>query len=291
MISFIPVLILTTLLSSMVGFVVLKNYLKRSADIAEMTGVITGTLISYMNGEFENSDKNYYVKLNAALYEMVRDSRDRQDSYRIEEVFFIDKSGKLLAHSDISRIAKNSGADYNTEKYLTAAYRPISNPHSVRIDSILSYDGSYPRKIYDLLKEKFPDLLAERYHIGVAVYPVDTDISRGSVHVMIQNTTFKDTFNRFKFYTKRALIAVPVFSAACSFLVFIFVLLFGGTSSGRPLHSVNAKVADASDVSERLEIYDVMNEDEDSSDFSGNGESIIPDAIPLYDSDKGKRHA
>ncbi len=155
----------------------------------------TGEVLSKIAGE---DYPESYVLLSESMRELVTDSERSGDSLQIEEAFLIDISGKITAHNDVSYVAESSEKGYRTTpEYISGRNRGQRDAVSIRILREISPPGDIKdMPAYYFIQKTEPELLAEAYHVSVAVFPVDGISPTGILHLHFRNRFIETFFQR-----------------------------------------------------------------------------------------------
>ncbi len=150
-------------------------------ELAHSRGREVGLALATMAGEVAK-DKGY-VSLTSTFQEVVRQSRSQNQDFQIDEIFVVDADGKLRAHNDVVKLAKDS----QTKEYEKAEYKQVLS--TSRRDPVIErnlpvpVDPARPYDVY--LAKVFPNFANERLHLGVAVFAVDADFATAGVHLYV----------------------------------------------------------------------------------------------------------
>ncbi len=221
------------------------------------------------------------ANLSSVMKRMVDRSLHSNDRLTLQELYFLGSDGKILAHNDISKVARDSGVKYEGEIYNEA--RKLGSRDPVLYSSL--EETARPSDpldgwIYSFLAYTHKDLVSSRYMVAVAVYPADAFISRGTLHLVFKNNYSTVLPVRYRQQLKRVFLASVGAVSMMSF--FTMVLLF--FALGRPrTHRAGPGVSPTSSASNQeflpLEI-EFPEEDELHSplpdgvlSFSGKNES------------------
>jgi len=205
----------TAVLSGVSLFYAGKILVEESNRYVKSRGTELGTGLASLASPEWTGDR--LVDLAYSMNEVVRDSRQRNDPVFIKEIFLLDRDGNVLAHNDVSRIAKESEIKYTGEDYDRVLTRPREEP--TRLDVAWNYpepENQFLRKIVEQFRKHVKEVPAHTYHLAVAVFPVDADIAKGSIHIYFENRGF--------------LASLAVLPAMGKTLLFISLgFVFGGT--------------------------------------------------------------
>lgn len=168
-------------------------YINDIAGIARgQSGELLQIVVSQSEGEL-TSDRLVLLSSTMASLEE-RTMRQTQGIAAVREIALIDTKGRVLAHNDVTKIAKNSVSRFTEEKYLKIAQR--TRRDSIAILPVEAYNPQLPanpvaRKIGEALlpgmKSAFPELFVSAYEATAAVYPIDGEIPSGGVVMVVEN--------------------------------------------------------------------------------------------------------
>lgn len=231
----------------------------------------------------ESSDPDTVVALCQTMNAMVTGSRNRSPGLSVEEAFFIDREGTVIAHNDIAKVASQASVNYDEKKYTDAANRWMKNPVVVEpIGSVQSINDEYLDQLIPVIQQYMPGLLVNRYHASFAVYPPDEDFPSGSVHLMLYNRSLETSLASFLY----SLVSVIGISLLAHFLLWLGFTIFGAvwifrkrsdpgtaiTVAQRPLRDIPVRPGPA-----KVE----KAPDPVAIESKQNSEVVILDAIPL----------
>lgn len=157
------------------------NAFRQVHDLAHSRGREVGLALANMAGEVAK-DKGY-VSLTSTFQEVVRQSRSQNQDFQIDEIMIVDADGKLRAHNDVVKLAKDSQTkEYEKKEYkeiLSAARRDPVTEDSLPVPE----DPARPYDKY--LAKIFPGIANERLHLAVAIFAVDADFATAGVHLFV----------------------------------------------------------------------------------------------------------
>ncbi|MBW7858757.1 MAG: hypothetical protein H3C43_10815, partial [Leptonema sp. (in: Bacteria)] len=120
-----------------------------------------------------SAESLYYdnlIALSSTLATVVNQSSERNDPFKIQEIFVVDKTGNLIAHSDIAKMAAESFTKYDSSQYHFGEVRFKSDPISIEVTERVKPEyGSLVKNlklepVFDyLLNKMLPNLAASRY--------------------------------------------------------------------------------------------------------------------------------
>ncbi|MCE9597850.1 MAG: hypothetical protein K8S54_07770 [Spirochaetia bacterium] len=103
----------------------------------------------------------------------------------IRDLALIDPKGKVLAHNDVTQIAKDTASAYTTKEVLGLFNRLRRDSVDVRITALYTPEFSKDpltqaivTKFMPQFRAAYPELLAGQYTITTAVYPIDGEVPK-----------------------------------------------------------------------------------------------------------------
>ena len=136
------------------------------------------------------------VGLCETMKQLVQDSQASARGFIVEEAFLIDLEGRVLAHNDVARVAKDSGITYSDEKYQDVLMNARRYPLDLEVIGRTDYRPDAPLvALLPFLEKYLPDLRANRFHVAYAVYLPDADVPSGSLHVYLKNEGINNILN------------------------------------------------------------------------------------------------
>ncbi|MCB1169857.1 MAG: hypothetical protein KDK25_05955 [Leptospiraceae bacterium] len=136
----------------------------------------------------EATSSEALVALCETMKQLVQDSQASARGFIVEEAFLIDLEGRVLAHNDVARVAKDSGITYSEEKYQEVLMNARRYPMDLEVIGRTDYRPDAPLvALLPFLEKYLPDLRANRFHVAYAVYLPDADVPSGSLHVFLRN--------------------------------------------------------------------------------------------------------
>tara|TARA_B100001939_G_scaffold337275_1_gene341387 strand:+ start:16038 stop:17213 length:1176 start_codon:yes stop_codon:yes gene_type:complete len=190
------------------------------------------------------------VGLCETMKQLVQDSQEAARAFVVEETFFIDLEGRVLAHNDIARVAKDSGITYTEEKYKEVLLNARRYPLDLEVIGRTTYRPDAPLAwMIPMLEKYIPDLRANRFHVAYAVYLPDADVPSGSLHVYLRNDGIDKILNLYWQNVLRTITYSLIAYGALTFILSILLALtiFGGKKARK---SAPAAAASASGFSE-----------------------------------------
>ncbi|MCB1173756.1 MAG: hypothetical protein KDK39_09335 [Leptospiraceae bacterium] len=232
------------------GFGILGGYLVYTAGSQGLaaiegstrnTGLELGSALARMAGERLSKDQS--VELSATMAQSVQRSRQKsalnQGSVVVQEIFLLDPAGRVLAHSDVARMAKNAQTDYNTPEYksvLRLNDRHPSIPYetktleSVAIAPAGLYDSvrSVSPEAYHFLETNFPEKVVTRYRLSIAVMKVDEEYASAGLHLIVKSESVNQYITGLRQLGQNGLIiALASIFLVIGSLLLVLLLVFG----------------------------------------------------------------
>ncbi len=171
------------------------------------------------------------VALCETMKELVQDSQEAARAFVVEETFLIDLEGRVLAHNDIARVAKDSGITYSEEKYKEVLLNARQYPMDLEVTGRTNYRPDAPLAwLIPMLEKYIPDLRANKFHVAYAVYLPDADVPSGSLHVYLRNDGIDNILNLYWQNVLRTITYSLIAYGALTFILSILLALtiFGG---------------------------------------------------------------
>ncbi|GEM_PF-1639385 len=163
---------------------------------------------------------------------LVQDSQESARGFVVEETFLIDLEGRVMAHNDVAKVAKDSGITYTEEKYKDVLLNARRYPLDLQVTGRTSYRPDAPlASMIPLLEKYIPDLRANRFHVAYAVYLPDADVPSGSLHVHLRNDGIDNILNLYWQNVLRTITYSVIAYSALSLILSILLALtiFGGS--------------------------------------------------------------
>jgi len=244
-------------------------------ELRERSYLIAGAL-GKVTSEFERKGKEMNVVLSSVMYDAVRESKERSDEFTLDEIFYLDRNRKLIAHNDVSKIAKGSKNDFAADEYLRPYDRTPVQPIGMTNVESLPDDPSIPGAVYRRLKQRYPKLFVIRTHVSVSVFPVDSDVVIGAVHLFFHHTRTESYFQALK---KKVLLSVLGALSGAAVVSFVLVFLLFLERTGGSAHEVVEEVK----IPPGIQIYEPGFDEETAGVHAKEAEvqTEILDAIPL----------
>ena len=167
---------------------------------SENASIGLASTLAHMAGE--RISESQAVALSATMAETVEQTQNRFDkklsNYKIDEIFLIDKSGRPLAHSNIAKLAADSKVSYKTEEFLEILDKEKRYPNVPYKFYTKEEVKTFPTELYEAvdslspefgayLRRHYPQRVLRRYHLAMAVYPVDQITAIGAVHLFVES--------------------------------------------------------------------------------------------------------
>lgn len=164
----------------------------RAIEITNALDAMSGESIYYDN----------MISLSSVMTKIMENNNQRNDPYKIKEIFLLDQRNNLLAHNDITKLAKDFQPKYDPTKYKLGTILFSGSPIGLEIigktkiqfPEVITKLNSFTKPFFDIEKqithwiEKYiPDLLANEFHLYSSVYPPDELLPKGSLHLLIEN--------------------------------------------------------------------------------------------------------
>lgn len=269
-----------------------KSAENRSKEMAITLNTISGESLYYDN----------LIALSSTLATVVKQGIERNDPFKIQEIYVVDKSGALIAHSDISKMASESATKYDSQ---IGNLRFKSDPVIVEVTERVKPDyGSLINtlgltKVFDyLLNQILPNLTASRYHVTGTIYQPDDDNSSGSIHLLVQNQNAATILNQYISMVLKVL-AVAVIGSIALWIVFTIIMavfIFSPdhspssgvsaypnfelteTDSETIIKTPNPNMVDLNEYRDRKK---VVNQNQNLAESDNSKQSQIYDAIPV----------
>jgi uncharacterized membrane protein len=228
--STIIALLLITALALPVWYVYRQGnrFVQESEQSVRNRALEMGITLNTLSGESLYYDN--LIALSHTMHMIVRQSQTRQDPFEIREIFLVDNQGKLIAHSDISRMAADSRSSFDKNKFPYGQIRFKGDPLSlevtqrVRPDSGPLIAGIGAASLFErLLTYLLPDLTASDYHLSGSVYMPDEALPSGTLHIVIHNRNAASVLAQYSSTVLQAS-AVAVLGAFALWIIFTVVL-------------------------------------------------------------------
>lgn len=164
----------------------------RAIEITYALDAMSGESIYYDN----------IISLSSVMTKIMENNNQRNDPYKIKEIFLLDEKNNLLAHNDITKVAKDFQPKYDPTKYKLGVILFSGSPVGLQVigktkiqfPEVVTKFNAFTKPFFDIEKqisewiEKYiPDLLANEFHLYSSVYPPDELLPKGSLHLLIEN--------------------------------------------------------------------------------------------------------
>ncbi|MBL8021866.1 MAG: hypothetical protein JNM27_19485 [Leptospirales bacterium] len=135
------------------------------------------------------------VNMSQAMSDLVqRSNTSYTDIMVIKDLALIDPKGKVLAHFDVTQIAKDTTSAYKTKEVLGLFNRLRRNSVDTEISGLytpeLSKDPvtqALVARYMPTIRARYPDLLAGQYTVTSSVYPVDGEVPKAGFVLTIEH--------------------------------------------------------------------------------------------------------
>lgn len=271
-----------------------KSAENRSKEMAITLNTLSGESLYYDN----------LIALSSTLATVVKQGIERNDPFKIQEIYVVDKSGNLIAHSDIAKMASESATKYDSQ---IGKLRFKSDPVSVEVTERVKPDyGNLIKNlgltsVFDyLLNQILPNLTASRYHVTGTIYQPDDDNSSGSIHLLVANQNAATILNQYIAMVLKVL-AVAVIGSIALWIVFTIIMavfIFSpdhSPSYGMPVSAYpNLELTETDsetiiktgnpnmvDLNEYRDRKKVVNQNQNLAESDNSKQSQIYDAIPV----------
>ncbi|MCB1159485.1 MAG: hypothetical protein KDK45_18425 [Leptospiraceae bacterium] len=170
-----------------------------------------------------------YSEMNDYFYRLVKLSEKDLDKFTIQEIFLISRDGKLLAHSDPSRVKEDiskrePSSQYQKPFFLRAhRMRKGQTPVPQNFGDQYKGDGSYFSKTSIRL---FPDIKNQTVIVSAPVYSQIHLETQGSVHMIYNRGNFLFFLERQKDIYIWMLINYLVIGFIAGILLWVFFAVF-----------------------------------------------------------------
>lgn len=206
-----------------------KNFIEEIQSQTKNRAFEIATALDTMSGESIYYDN--FISLSNVLAKIVEFKNQKDDPYKILEIFLLDNQNRLLAHSNIFKVAKDHQDQYDAKKYKLGrilfannnidieiiGYSEVELPKEIaKIDSFIPF-LPMENLIKTIIKKSIPDLLANEFHVFSSVYPPDETLPKGSLHMMIKNYGIQPLIS----YWIKQMFYVFVFSLITFFILLI----------------------------------------------------------------------
>lgn len=302
MITFFVMLAVTAGISGFVGYRLVHDRLVYNDAIARMMGQVLASVVSNLRSEMTEGIKRnqkqeeFNIKWSQVFNGMVKDSKNRKDIYRIDEIFLLNRKGEMLAHSDVTKLSKFHADNTDRKDMVRVGSRSPDSPVKIEVQSIFSGEHFFHPDFYEFVKIYFPDLIAETYLVSYAVFPVDSKIANATLHILLKNTSFLDHYSQIEKIAIRTAAAAFAFSVFISLFVMLIVMITAGRKASGQKSEFKKQLQGRiqPEIPAGMEIFESESHAKSGvagaqmQDTSRRG-SVILDAIPLDDIKKGTK--
>lgn len=194
----------------------------RGENVALSLGEIAG----------ENPGAKRRVTLSETMRQIVENSYRHEDPFPVEEIFLINRRGRLIAHNDVPTLARGSGVSYESKEYLSI----LESFRGNAVEFTIVEQGERPSGflkglLFDYFHSVNEGLTAGRYHVAAAVFPPDVDRATSAIHMMIRNNYTFPLFDRIIRSLGAMLLTGMVLSViAAGLAALVLMMLFGEES-------------------------------------------------------------
>lgn len=206
-----------------------KNFIEEIQFHTKSRAIEIATALDTMSGESLYYDN--LISLSNVLAKIIEVKNQKEDPYKILEIFLLDNNHQLLAHNNIFKVAKDhqNKNDPKTQKLGRVLFAnnnidiEITGYSDVKLpEEVLKLDSFIPfldleEIVKNKIKKNIPELLANEFHVYSSVYPPDEILPRASLHIMIKNFGIEPLIS----YWIKQMFYVIIFS------FIIFLILFG----------------------------------------------------------------
>ncbi len=228
--SFLIAILLVAALAIPVWYVYSQGnrFVRESEQVARNRALEMGITLNTLSGESLYYDN--LIALSHTMHMVVRQNQTRNDAFEIREIFLVDNDGRLIAHSDIAKLASDSGVSYDPEIFRFGQLRFKGDPLSLEVTErvkpefgpLITRLGLAPL-FEGLLARMLPGLTASDYHLAGSVYMPDEALPSGSLHILIHNRNAAGVLGQ---YTSTVLevLAISVVGAVLLWAIFTIFL-------------------------------------------------------------------
>ncbi len=165
-----------------------KSFIEEIQSQTKNRALEVGVALNTLSGESFYYDN--MISLSYVMAKIVEHTNTREDPYQIKEIFLIDQKERLIAHSDITKLAKDMQEKYDPIKYKFNELLFVLNP--ITIDIIGYADIQIPevlfkKNIENFVQKYLKNLLPNQFHVYTNIYPPDERLPVGSLHIIIHN--------------------------------------------------------------------------------------------------------
>ncbi|MBX7057151.1 MAG: hypothetical protein K1X75_03725 [Leptospirales bacterium] len=226
---------------SVAGYSLLRlgaSGLREVQSLSRARGMEAALAVSQMASE--KFDDEMAMKLSSVMNEIVSISAQRNDSFQVTEMLMLRADGSLMAANEIARVARDSERKYSESEYTSALELPARSPLRVR-EVKLQPTAAAPiynavRKLSpsagEWLARVYPEKIVSEYHVSVAVYPVDEELTpSGAVHLFARSTAANRFMENVSRYSVRTLIlSLSLCFILTALTIFLLLVSFHGAA-------------------------------------------------------------
>lgn len=175
-----------------------KSFIREIQDQTRHRAYEIGIALDTMSGESIYYDN--FISLSNVMAKILEHSNRREDPFKITEIYLIDNQGKLLAHSDILKVAKDFRPGFDEEMFSLKNMRfsgspieikvvehaPLVMPENMGLEKILFF-LPWKEFLENYIKKHNPHLLAKKFHLVSSVYPPDEVYPKATLHILMEN--------------------------------------------------------------------------------------------------------
>lgn len=169
------------------------TYIRDMTAVARTQAVeLLLVLVSQSEGDRSPEKMVQLSSTMAALEE--RTMHQTQGIVAIREIALIDTKGRVLAHNDVTKMARDTPSRFHEEKYTRIGQRIRRD--SIQILPLETFSPQLPSNkaaqkagelLLPALQKSFPDLFVSSYEATAAVYPVDGEVPSGGIVMVVEN--------------------------------------------------------------------------------------------------------
>lgn len=223
------------------------------------------------------------VNMSQTMSDLVqRSNTSYADVMVIKDLAFIDPKGKVLAHFDVTQIARDTTSAYTSKEVLGLFDRLRRASVDVQISGLytpeLSKDPvtqALVARFMPTIRDRYPDMLAGQYTVTSSVYPVDGEVPKAGFVLTVEHHSPARVLHVFS----SVFVPVILFALGVIVIVGVFYLPVLVLITARKQQAQAARIAE----------YENSHVDEDDlPDISAEPdfESVTPtdfDDVPLPD--------
>ncbi len=169
------------------------------------------------------------VSVSSAMNEVVLATSRRTDEVLVKEILIVDREGTLQAHNDFTRLAK--GAEVSFDADLQQKILRLTERNPVwQVKKTEFQNRPYYLPLFQYL---FPQLIANHYVFGGAVFSLDGPIHWGGLHMRVEVRSVERVMAEvMNDLIVNGLIALVVSLAVTTLVVGLFLLMGPGGRTG-----------------------------------------------------------